>query len=87
MSDKEFEDLMKDWQVCYSKRKKRDYYFNSKTGESLWSLDEVKQRVGEALMQKKSDSKAATFKFAKQKSQLDEPNTSADKETKLGYIF
>lgn len=30
-----------DWQKCFSKSRQRDYYFNPKTGESLWSWEEV----------------------------------------------
>ncbi len=33
------------WTKQYSKSRQRDYYFNSQTGESLWTLEEVKDRL------------------------------------------
>lgn len=45
----DFNELMREWQVCFSKRKQREYYFNAKSGEALWTLDEVKEHVRKAL--------------------------------------
>lgn len=43
--EEEFKRLIKEWITCYSKRKGRDYYFNTKTGQSFWDYDEVVQHV------------------------------------------
>ena len=52
--DEKYDELMKEWIKSYSRSRQRDYYFNPKTGESLWTLDEVKERVLRSL-NKKSD--------------------------------
>ena len=31
----------KEWTKCYSKSRKRDYYFNATTGQSVWSIEEL----------------------------------------------
>ena len=38
-------ELSGEWTKQYSKSRQRDYYFNARTGESLWTLDEVKERL------------------------------------------
>jgi hypothetical protein len=43
--DDEFEEGLKEWTKQYSQSRKRDYFFNNKTGESLWTLDEVRDKV------------------------------------------
>ena len=30
-----------DWQICFSKSRQRDYYFNSKLKTSVWTLEET----------------------------------------------
>ena len=32
---------MEEWIKCYSKSRKRDYYFNQTTGRSVWSVEEL----------------------------------------------
>ena len=34
--------LNNEWVKCYSKSRKRDYYFNKSTGQSIWDLNELK---------------------------------------------
>lgn len=63
-------ELLKEWEICYSKRKQRDYYFNAKTGEALWTLDEVKEKIKQSLKNKP----ATASPDKKAKSQRDESN-------------
>ena len=30
-----------EWKVCFSKSRKREYYFNKKSGKSVWTLEET----------------------------------------------
>lgn len=32
---------MDDWKKCFSKSRNRDYYFNQKTGKSVWTFEET----------------------------------------------
>ena len=32
---------MDEWIKCYSKSRKREYYFNQTTGRSVWSVEEL----------------------------------------------
>lgn len=34
-------DLPENWIKCFSSKRKQDYFFNTKTKKSLWTLDEV----------------------------------------------
>ena len=34
-----------EWVKCFSKTRKREYYFNNRTGESVWTLEEVNERI------------------------------------------
>ena len=56
MDQNEFDELLKEWTKQYSKSRKRDYYFNSKTGESLWTIDEVKEKITKILNKKEKKS-------------------------------
>lgn len=38
-----------DWKLCFSKSRQREYYFNSQTGESLWTKEEVKEKIKKQL--------------------------------------
>jgi hypothetical protein len=62
MADDEFKELMKDWTVYFSKRKQRDYYYNSKTSESLWTLEEVHETVKKSMAKKEKSKKHAADK-------------------------
>jgi len=48
-SDAEYKELLKEWKKCFSRTRKLDYYFNARTNESLWTLDEVKERIIKGL--------------------------------------
>jgi hypothetical protein len=52
MEQNEFDEQLKEYTKQYSKSRQRDYYFNSKTGESLWTLDEVKEKIKKNLTKK-----------------------------------
>ncbi|CAF0858780.1 unnamed protein product [Brachionus calyciflorus] len=47
--DCEYEKLCRDWKKCFSKSRQRDYYFNEKTGESLWTWEEVVNKIRKKL--------------------------------------
>ena len=66
-------ELLKEWEICYSKRKQRDYYFNAKTGEALWTLDEVREKIKQSIKNKPAT--ASPDKRAK--SHKDESNFAA----------
>jgi hypothetical protein len=44
-SDAEYKEGLKEWKKCFSRTRKLDYYFNERTKESLWTLEEVKERI------------------------------------------
>lgn len=48
-SDAEYKQCLKEWKKCFSRTRKLDYYFNARTNESLWTLDEVKERINKSL--------------------------------------
>ena len=48
-SDAENKQCLKEWKKCFSRTRKLDYYFNARTNESLWTLDEVKERINKSL--------------------------------------
>lgn len=68
MDQNEFDELLKEWTKQYSKSRKRDYYFNSKTGESLWTIDEVKEKITKILNKKEKKSTRSGY---------EQPTTSA----------
>ena len=43
--DAEYKEGLKEWKKCFSRTRKLDYYFNARTNESLWTLEEVKERI------------------------------------------
>ena len=44
-SDAEYKEGLKEWKKSFSRTRKLDYYFNARTNESLWTLEEVKERI------------------------------------------
>jgi hypothetical protein len=48
-SDAKYKQCLKEWKKCFSRTRKLDYYFNARTNESLWTLDEVKERINKSL--------------------------------------
>ncbi|RNA23827.1 transcriptional SWT1 isoform X1 [Brachionus plicatilis] len=48
--DEEFKNLLKNWKQCFSQSKQRHYYFNPKTGESLWTLEETSTINDDVIM-------------------------------------
>lgn len=50
----EFKDIVKNWIKCFSESKQRHYYFNSKSGESLWTMKEVENRIKQNLKTKEN---------------------------------
>jgi hypothetical protein len=77
-SSSEFQRLLAEWQKCYSNKRKRDYYFNSSTGESLWTIEEVKAQIEAFLKQKNSSKKDAHHKNQPQSSKKPLPTTSSN---------
>ena len=53
--------MEEEWVKCFSKSRKRDYYFNNRTGESVWTLEEmneqIKKEAEKSLASSKSKSK------------------------------
>lgn len=47
--EEEFYNNLKNWKQYFSESKKRSYYFNSKTGESLWTFEEVEMHIKQIL--------------------------------------
>lgn len=47
--ENKIEENLKEWKKCYSKSRKRDYYFNARTNKSLWTLEEVKNLIQEEI--------------------------------------
>ena len=58
--DNEFDELLKEWKKHFSKSRQRDYYFNARTNESVWTYDEVKESVRQELKSKQKDSSQKT---------------------------
>jgi len=55
---------LKEWKKYFSKSRQRDYYFNSITNKSLWTLDEVKQLIREEI-EKQDQACAIPFELNK----------------------
>lgn len=49
-----YERLMKEWKLCFSTKRKLDYYFNARTGVSLWTFDEVKENIENELFKERN---------------------------------
>jgi hypothetical protein len=56
-SEGEFERMLAEWQKCYSNKRKREYYFNASTGESLWTIEEVSAQIDAFLKHKNEKSR------------------------------
>lgn len=50
----EYKNILKDWKKCFSESRQRHYYFNSKSGESLWTMNEVENRIKQILKAKEN---------------------------------
>lgn len=74
--DDDFDNLFKEWKLCFSKKRQRDYYFNEKTGESLWTLEEVKAKIEKTLKPNKSTEKKAKPTNEPSKNTTTKPQTS-----------
>ena len=46
------EERIQEWKKCFSRTRKKNYFFNARLNESLWTLDEVKQRIRQELAAK-----------------------------------
>lgn len=77
------EQLPAEWRKCFSVKRKRAYYFNQTTGESLWTLEEVMAKSG--TMDKKpapSDSDETIMPNLKRKNkEKHTPSTSTSTTT------
>jgi hypothetical protein len=49
MDQNDFDELLKEWTKQFSKSRNREYYFNSRSGESLWTIEEVKEKIKKIL--------------------------------------
>ena len=58
--DAEVYTRLKEWKKCFSKSRQLDYYFHELTKESLWTLDEVKDRIRHELEQEQTSAKTNT---------------------------
>ena len=72
-----------EWKVCFSKSHKREYYFNKKSGKSVWTLEETANpsvSPSTPIMAPKKDKKQYKSEPKNPKSEL-ESNKQAPKKS------
>ncbi len=84
LMDNEFDELFKEWKKHFSKSRQRDYYFNARTNESVWTLDEVKESVRQEL---KSKHKNSSYNSLPTSSKLSNLPTTSKADSKQSRYF